>query len=84
MNIDLDTYLRVQEITCTEYDNLAILKEKEQALIDSGTVESMIEDLITEIDRLEEKIEDMEQDIQDNYKRVPVAEQVGIRNSDFL
>lgn len=84
MHIDLDTYLRVQKITCTEYDTLGILKDKEQALIDSNTVESMIDDLICEIERLNEHIEDMEQDIKDNYKRVPVSEQVGIGNSDFI
>lgn len=84
MNIDLNTYLRVQELTCTQYGNLAVFKDKEQALIDNDTVESMIEDLICEIDRLKEQIEDMEQDIKDNYKKVPVAEQVGIRDSDFL
>lgn len=84
MNIDLDLFIDVQGITCTSYDNLAVLEDKEQVLITSDTVENMLEDLICEIERLHEQIEDMEQDIKENYKRVPAAEQVGIRNSDFI
>lgn len=42
------------------------------------------EELIDEVDYLKEKIEDMEQDIQDNYKPIPVSEQVGISDSDFI
>ena len=42
------------------------------------------EDLIDEVDDLKEKIEDMEEDIRDNYKPIPVAEQYGISDGDFI
>lgn len=42
------------------------------------------EELETEIKNLEEAIKDLEQDMEDNYKPVPVAEQVGISESDFI
>lgn len=37
-----------------------------------------------EVNHLEEKIEDIEQDIQDNYRPIPVAEQVDISDGDFI
>lgn len=49
-------------------------------------VESMIaaiEDLLVEIDRLEEERKDREQEIEDNYKPISYAEQVGYNERDF-
>lgn len=37
-----------------------------------------------EVNHLEEKIEDIEQDMRDNYRPIPVAEQVGISDRDFI
>lgn len=45
---------------------------------------NLCEDLICENDELKEQIEDIIQDREDNYKRVSVAEQVGIYDIDFL
>lgn len=44
----------------------------------------LCENLYNEIDRLTEKIDDLEQDIQDNYKPIDKMEQYGISNSDFI
>lgn len=41
-------------------------------------------DLISDKEELENKIKDMEQDIEDNYKPIPVAEQCGISDRDFI
>lgn len=42
------------------------------------------EDLIDEVGNLKEKIEDLEQDIQDNYRPIPASEQAGISIKDFI
>ena len=55
--------------------------------LDMVSVEDMlneIENLLFEKDRLEEKIKDMEQDKEDNFKRVSISEQVGINDNDFI
>lgn len=45
---------------------------------------NMCEILYYENHRLEEKIEDMEQDIEDNYKRIDVADQYDVDDNDFI
>ena len=61
---------------------------KNKAVCDrTMTLEELLdlcEDLYNEIDRLTEKIDDLEQDIQDNYKHIDKMEQYGISNSDFI
>lgn len=55
-----------------------------QDLISIDDLLGCIEDLEGEVSSLKEKIEDMEQDIKENYKRIPVSEQVGISDRDFI
>ena len=53
---------------------------------DTVTIEqllSKIEDLDDDNEYLEDKIKDMEQDIEDNYRRIPYAEQVDISDAYF-
>lgn len=45
---------------------------------------SVIEDLEADKHTLEEKLEDLKNDIEDNYKRISVSEQVCISDRDFL
>lgn len=44
----------------------------------------IIEDMEDEIDYLKEKISDMEDDIRDNYKPIPLAELYGVSDKDFI
>lgn len=74
MKIETNLLLKVEEKTMTEYKHYR-LGNDELSLIDGNEIESMLEDLLTEIGRLEEEIEDMKQDIQDNYTRIPVENQ---------
>lgn len=53
-------------------------------LISINDMISVMEDLVGEIDRLKEKIEEIEQDKEENYKQVSISSQVGINNSDFI
>lgn len=41
-------------------------------------------ELETEVEHLKDEIKNLEQDIEDNYIAVPVAEQVGINDNDFI
>jgi len=81
MKIDRELYERVKNITGTDY-GVDYPKERYEGdgesnviVYDNYSIESMLEDLILEIDRLEEKIEDREEDIRDNYKRIDPASQ---------
>lgn len=44
----------------------------------------LCEELYNETQRLNEKIDDLEQDIEDNYKPIDKVEQYGINNNDFI
>lgn len=51
------------------------------------TIEELVglcEDLYHEVNILKEKIEDLEQDIEDNYKPIDKMEEYGINNLDFI
>jgi hypothetical protein len=60
---------KVQERTITDYE-----VKGEFVPVDSFI--SMLEDLLAEVDRLEEEKEDLERDMQDNYRKVTVEEQI--------
>lgn len=45
---------------------------------------SVIEDLIGKYHILKEEYERLKQDLEDNYRPIPVAEQVGISDRDFI
>lgn len=60
---------KVQERTITDYEVLG-----EFVPVDSFI--SMLEDLLAEVDRLEEEKEDIERDMQDNYRKVSIEEQI--------
>ena len=51
--------------------------ENIKGFIDPDELLDIIEDLICEIGRLEEKIEDREQDIRDNYRQITDSEMYG-------
>lgn len=67
----------IEEITNTKYHI-----KNDLILLDN--VDDIIEDLIDEIYKLRDKIEELEEDIQENYRPVPVAEQVAISDNDFI
>lgn len=76
-NDELERIKEVSNITITDYEILG----------DFIPVENMmaaIEDLLMEIDRLEERIQDIEQDRDDNYRPIPQAEMYGISEKIFI
>ena len=54
------------------------------ALISEGDVMDILEELVNMIDDLEEKIKHLEQDIEDNYRPISYAEQIGYNERDFI
>lgn len=79
-------------------DNLIIADEKIRKLLDKVgkitktnytdySINSLIcafEDLLYEFNYLQEEIEEMEQDIEDNYKPISMAEEIGFNERDFI
>lgn len=87
MRVDVsnfETLKRASEITLTDYNIRWFDAENIEGYIDGEDLLSIIDDLIYEVDRLEEQIEDIKEDIRDNYKPISYAEQVGINDSDFI
>lgn len=65
--LDEDLLKQVNEITKTYYINNEDLKD---------LAESIIEDLIIEIEHRDEEIENILQDREDNFRRIPIGEQI--------
>ena len=87
MRVDVsnfETLKRASEITLTDYNIRWFDAENIEGYIDGEDLLSIIDDLIYEVDRLEEQIEDIKEDIRDNYKPISYAEQVGVSDSDFI
>lgn len=71
MIINTDLYNKISEKTMTKYSSYNISSfEENEVYVSEASVTCMLEDLLCEIHTLEEKIEDREQDIQDNYRRL--------------
>ncbi len=77
LKIDEDLYKRITDITCTNY-------EKTGDFIPANSIVPMLKDLLVEIDHQKEKYEDLERNLEDNYRPIPVSEQVGISDRDFI
>ena len=67
---------KASEISCTDYDLTGNFIPVENMM-------SIIEDLLLELDAMQERYDDLEADLEQNYRQIPLSEQYGIRNSDF-
>lgn len=72
---ELEIIKKAQEITCIDY-------EVEDNLIPAGNFIGIIEDLISEIDRIQEEFDDFKHDVKDNYEPVPYEKQIGYNPYD--
>ena len=66
---------KINKYACKNYTNKDIISVEDLVVI--------IEELGCECESLEEKIDDMEQDIRDNYKPVSPYEMYGVSERDF-
>ena len=77
LEIDKELKTKIENITGVDY-------EFKDNFLPSENIVSIFEDLIYEIDRLEEKYEDLEKDLEENYRPIPASEQYGISDRDFI
>lgn len=84
MLIDKELYNTASAITSTDYEEIIYCPKARYGYISEYAAQSIISDLIHEIDILKEKIEDLEQDIEENYKPIREEEQVEINYRDFI
>jgi hypothetical protein len=69
------------KIVMKEY-NLKSFKEKDVYSWDE--ILNIIQDLESEKFRLEEELEDLKQDMEENYKKIPANEQYEVFDDDFI
>lgn len=69
------------KIVMKEY-NLKSFKEKDVYTWDE--ILDIIQDLESEKFRLEEELEDLKQDMEENYKKIPANEQYEVFDDDFI
>ena len=74
---ELKIFKEIEEKKITNY-------EIENNLLPLENVMGIVEDLLSEINSLGEKLEDLENDVRENYRPIPVAEQYGISDEDFI
>lgn len=84
MMIDKELLEKIENITFTDYESYQVVGgNDDEVYVRGDLIEPMLEDLLIEIDRLNEKLEDVIRDREDNYRRIPVADQVEIYNEMF-
>lgn len=84
MEIDRELYESISKITGWNYEPIYQKEEDAPVIITRPKMENILEDLLIEIHDREEKIEDIIKDREDNYRPIPVEEQLGISASDFI
>lgn len=78
--LESDEFEKIKEaekITCTDYDIIG-------NLIPAENLMSIVEDLLVEIDTLNERYEDLEKTVEENYRPFTPKEMYGISDKDFL
>lgn len=58
--------------------------EIEPMTLEEDDVIGLLEDLVSNYHILKKEFEDYKKDIEDNYKPISIAEQVGISDRDFI
>lgn len=76
-NKEMERFKEISDITVTDY-------EFKGNFVPVVSLLAMVEDLLLELHNKEEQIEDIKQDIQDNYRRISVSEQVCVSDKDFI
>jgi hypothetical protein len=68
---------KIEEITNTNYN-------AEDVYLTTENLVMIIDDLLVELGKMQDKLNDLENDLNDNYRPIPVAEQVAISDKDFI
>lgn len=75
--MDIDSSLKKDIEKIVDY-------EIEPMTLEEDDVIGILEDLVSNYHILEKKFKDYKKDIEDNYKPISIAEQVGISDRDFI
>lgn len=70
-------------IKCSDRDFTDGFSDREK-IMTLKEILDLCDDLYYESQELEKKIKDIEQDIEDNYRPIPKAEQYDVKNEDFI
>ena len=77
----------MQQVSANEDSAIKLIEINKKLVIENERLRNELEtqnlDMGLEIEHLKEKIKDIEQDRDENFKRIPIAEQVGISDKDF-
>lgn len=87
MKVDETNYgilKKVSDITLTDYEIMWFDAENIDGYIENDNLVSMLENLLYEYDKLQEKYDDLESDLESNYRAIPIAEQYGISEREFV
>lgn len=75
MSIDRKLLTSIEKIIGTTFNPVSINEDD---------VIYMLEELVSEYERVEEQLEDLREEIKENYRPVSYKEQVGYNEKDFL
>ena len=81
LEIDKELYNKVNEITKTNYNPIFL---GDMVLLKCEEINYIIEDLIAEYEQKNMELQELERDVKDNYKPIPVSEQYDVSDGDFI
>lgn len=83
MKIERELYMRISSLTGTDYSGIVL--NKDLFFIEEEDIKSMIKDLLCEINNREESIENLQNNIRNNYepKKFDPYYEYGVSEKDF-
>lgn len=75
MRLESTIVENIEETTNTRYKKYYVSENEKKVLVVAEEIESMFEDLLDKIEKLEKEIDYMQEDVRENYKRIPVENQ---------
>ena len=79
-----EIYINIKDFGDNSWLGKYLFKKFNKDLISVDNLLDLIEDLKCDVEYLEDKVREMEQDIEENYRPIPYAEQVCVSNRDFI
>jgi hypothetical protein len=79
---DLKVLDKVEQITSTDY-SIKKYPDFDEGYISHDNLISMIEELLSKVDKMQESYDDLKQSIKENYKPISPHEFYGVSEHDF-
>ena len=73
---EIEKLNEISDITGTDYEITG-------KFVPVDSMMAALEDLLVQYHKKEEELEDLNENVQDNYRPIPVREQVGVSDRDF-